>query len=535
MKRNEAGQGLVEYVLILVLVAIVVIAVLSLLGPRLDIVVCPITSPFNSFEVSTGCVLAHDDNVTTSRNTAVVIDVAMNDGYIGGSFCSPGEPCPVSRLSPSSVSVLSGSGPTNGTLVNHGDGTITYTPNNGFTGIDGFQYRISNEDFSSQDFARVRIGVGVVVQANDDMACTSENTVLRIENFYNDFAVPGIAAPVVFTDPPDHGTVVVRDCCGGDFGQIYTRFTPETDYVGSDEFEYQICTPGGDCDTATVFVDILDSACPLTSSSAPSNGQPQNQNSQPIVPEGTARNLLKEKVLALYEEVERQDAAFLTAGAQFSETAGIMIDVLQAPPEVEADFKSGDPDLIIDAMQVLYSLYIQAPTESKYDIIAGSRNQFLNGCAALEGAEVSLELVDDVIDVTQAVEELYPGSTLDAITDMEMLREQVVLRNEIVASSADVCSVIIDFLLGFDDLNQVIANAQIGEEGIRQSLLAKADQAEDSFNFGNLTASGNQLCALVNEVNAQEGQHIDPASADDIRDMVLAMAGQLGIPLNCSG
>jgi hypothetical protein len=85
-----------------------------------------------------------------------------------------------------------------------------------------------------------------------------------------------------------------------------------------------------------------------------------------------------------------------------------MIDVLQVPPEVEADFTSGDPDLTIDAMQDLYSLYTQASTESKYDIIAGSRNQFLNGCAALEDAEVLLELVDGVIDVTQAVEELYP-------------------------------------------------------------------------------------------------------------------------------
>lgn len=35
MKKHEKGQGLVEYALILVLVAIVVIAVLMLLGPKI--------------------------------------------------------------------------------------------------------------------------------------------------------------------------------------------------------------------------------------------------------------------------------------------------------------------------------------------------------------------------------------------------------------------------------------------------------------------------------------------------------------------
>jgi pilus assembly protein Flp/PilA len=35
LPKNEEGQGLVEYALILVLVAIVVIAILALLGPQI--------------------------------------------------------------------------------------------------------------------------------------------------------------------------------------------------------------------------------------------------------------------------------------------------------------------------------------------------------------------------------------------------------------------------------------------------------------------------------------------------------------------
>jgi len=41
---NEEGQGLVEYALILVLVAIVVIAILSVLGPQVGNVFSQITS-----------------------------------------------------------------------------------------------------------------------------------------------------------------------------------------------------------------------------------------------------------------------------------------------------------------------------------------------------------------------------------------------------------------------------------------------------------------------------------------------------------
>lgn len=45
---REEGQGLVEYALILVLVAIVVIAILALLGPQISNVFSKITSAFST-------------------------------------------------------------------------------------------------------------------------------------------------------------------------------------------------------------------------------------------------------------------------------------------------------------------------------------------------------------------------------------------------------------------------------------------------------------------------------------------------------
>jgi pilus assembly protein Flp/PilA len=44
LPKNEEGQGLVEYALILVLVAIVVIAVLAILGPQIGNIFSRVTS-----------------------------------------------------------------------------------------------------------------------------------------------------------------------------------------------------------------------------------------------------------------------------------------------------------------------------------------------------------------------------------------------------------------------------------------------------------------------------------------------------------
>ena len=49
--------------------------------------------------------------------------------------------------------------PANETVVNHNDGTVTYTPNAGFTGTDGVQYRVKDDDGSSSNFATVTITV----------------------------------------------------------------------------------------------------------------------------------------------------------------------------------------------------------------------------------------------------------------------------------------------------------------------------------------------------------------------------------------
>jgi hypothetical protein len=86
---------------------------------------------------------ARDDRASTGRNLSVRIDVVANDSD------PDGDP----------ISVAGVTQPANGTVVNNGDGTVTYTPRSGFEGNDTFMYTLSDGRGGS-DTARVRVTVG---------------------------------------------------------------------------------------------------------------------------------------------------------------------------------------------------------------------------------------------------------------------------------------------------------------------------------------------------------------------------------------
>ena len=90
--------------------------------------------------------LANDDAAATAVNTAVTVSVLANDSDPNG------DP----------LTVASRTLPDHGTNVINGDGTITYTPDSGYSGPDSFTYTISDGQGGS-DTAVVRINVGAPV------------------------------------------------------------------------------------------------------------------------------------------------------------------------------------------------------------------------------------------------------------------------------------------------------------------------------------------------------------------------------------
>jgi hypothetical protein len=77
--------------------------------------------------------VANNDSASTVEDTSVLIDVAANDTDADGD------------LDPTTANTSCNptcSGPSNGTLVNNGNGTFTYTPDPGYQGGDSFVYEI---------------------------------------------------------------------------------------------------------------------------------------------------------------------------------------------------------------------------------------------------------------------------------------------------------------------------------------------------------------------------------------------------------
>ncbi len=79
--------------------------------------------------------VAADDSDTTTVDTAVTVDVLANDSDVDGDALS------VSAVTP----------PANGTVVNNGDGTVTYVPDLGFVGTDTFTYTVSDGNGADDD------------------------------------------------------------------------------------------------------------------------------------------------------------------------------------------------------------------------------------------------------------------------------------------------------------------------------------------------------------------------------------------------
>ncbi len=91
-------------------------------GPETDVDVIPVTiNPVNDRPVATG------DELSTGQDTPLVISVASllaNDTDVDFDTLA------LAGFSP----------PTHGTLVDNGNGTLTYTPHSGFSGVDAFSY-----------------------------------------------------------------------------------------------------------------------------------------------------------------------------------------------------------------------------------------------------------------------------------------------------------------------------------------------------------------------------------------------------------
>jgi len=95
--------------------------------------------------------IANDDTASTARNTGVTINVVINDTDPAGA-----------PINPASVVVTTGAlSQFGGTVINNGNGTVTFTPRRGFRGTDTFQYNVKDSGTPplTSNTATVRVNV----------------------------------------------------------------------------------------------------------------------------------------------------------------------------------------------------------------------------------------------------------------------------------------------------------------------------------------------------------------------------------------
>jgi gliding motility-associated-like protein len=199
-------------------------------------------------------VFANNDVSATNAGTPVTIPVLNNDGFT---------PNPGTTQTGTAIVVDEiVANPKNGTVVVNPDGTITYTPNEQFCGIDTFQYSIKDNGFPVQrDTAYVYVyvcGTPVVKAVDDNGNCTDTTTTVGSTTDINVLANDTIPfandTTVTIYNAPDNGTASVNK-------DHTVHYIPRDGFIGNDNFEYIVCATVGEkviCDTAYVCVNVAD-------------------------------------------------------------------------------------------------------------------------------------------------------------------------------------------------------------------------------------------------------------------------------------
>jgi hypothetical protein len=187
--------------------------------------------------------VAVNDSASARSGLPVDIAVTANDSDPDGN--------PVSLiLSPIVVA------PANGSAVRLSNSSIRYTPNAGFQGSDTFQYEIG-DGLSGRARAWVTVSVtNTAPVANPDSVTIHINVAADIAVTANDtdadgHAVTLITSPIVVA--PTNGTAVKLSS-----GVI--RYTPNTAFLGTDTFQYEIGDGNGARARAWVTVNVTNNA-----------------------------------------------------------------------------------------------------------------------------------------------------------------------------------------------------------------------------------------------------------------------------------
>ncbi len=188
--------------------------------------------------------IASDDSAIANENTPEIIDVLANDTDADGT------------IDPSSVVVTSQ--PANGAASANPDGTVTYTPDTGFTGpaTDSFQYTVNDNSGATSSPATVTVTMNVPPTPVAGCSATAQTSPVSGTLSATDPETPTLLTFSLVSDGAK-GTVNLSS------DGSYTYTPNSTGPRGRDTFTYQVTDIDGGSSTGTETVIIDQHIMPL--------------------------------------------------------------------------------------------------------------------------------------------------------------------------------------------------------------------------------------------------------------------------------
>ena len=208
--------------------------------------------------------VAAPDAATGTEDSEIVIDALANDTDEEGA----------------ELAVDSVSKPANGKVRVRKDGSIAYAPNPDFTGVDAFDYVVSDGQGGTAT-ATVTVTVNPIndaPRAKDDGVPTEVGAGVVIDALANDHDPDGPQAILTIRTMPSHGSAAVTA-----YNTI--SYTPEPKYEGYDTIEYQY-SDGLESATAKITIAVGNA----NSAPAAKDDEVETTSGQPVAIEVSAND-----------------------------------------------------------------------------------------------------------------------------------------------------------------------------------------------------------------------------------------------------
>jgi VCBS repeat-containing protein len=203
--------------------------------------------------------------VAQDSDTGVVIDVLNNDEDVDG------DPLTITAVGKAANGIVA---------ISSDKKTVTYTPDEGFNGTDGFTYTVSDGNGGT---ATAEVTVTVVPKpVNNPPVADNKNVETKVNTPISDkiTASDPDKNPLSYSKntDPEHGNVTVET--DGSW-----TYTPNKDYTGKDSFIVIVDDGNGGKTESTVTITVNPKQQPTSSSPSPA---PVSSNHNPVVPDYTS-------------------------------------------------------------------------------------------------------------------------------------------------------------------------------------------------------------------------------------------------------